>query len=81
MITFTNKAAGEMKRRIALTQKKSLGYVGTFHSFCALILRKDGIHVGLNRNFVIYDDDDQTSLMKTILKEKEIKKNSRPHLF
>lgn len=74
MITFTNKAAGEMKKRIALTQKKSLGYVGTFHSFCALLLRKDGIHMGLDRNFVIYDDNDQDSLMKAILKEKEIKK-------
>lgn len=74
MITFTNKAAGEMKRRITLAQKKSLGYVGTFHSFCALVLRKDGIHVGLDRNFVIYDDDDQNSLMKTILKEKGITK-------
>lgn len=74
MITFTNKAAGEMKKRIRLHKKGSLGYVGTFHSFCATVLRMDGIHLGLHRSFVIYDDDDQVSLMKTIMKEKEIKK-------
>ena len=72
MITFTNKAAGEIKKRIALTQKKKLGYAGTFHSFCGLILRKEGCHIGLDRNFVIYDDDDQSSLIKTILKEKGV---------
>ncbi len=71
MITFTNKAASEMKARIQglLKDKKSrLGYIGTFHSFCAMILRRDGFHIGIDRNFVIYDDDDQTALIKHILK-------------
>ncbi len=74
MITFTNKAAGEMKKRIRMQRKTSLGYVGTFHSFCANVLRNDGVHIGLSKNFVIYDDDDVQSLMKSILKEKDIKK-------
>lgn len=74
MITFTNKAAGEMKKRINAQQKQNLGYVGTFHSLCAWIIRKEGVAIGINRNFVIYDEDDTQSLMKRILKEKDIKK-------
>jgi len=76
MITFTNKAAGELKKRMRFHQKKSLGYVGTFHSFCAQVLRSEGIHIGLNKGFVIYDDDDQLALMKAIVKEKEVKRFS-----
>ena len=60
MITFTNKAAGEMKRRM----NTRLGFIGTFHSFCAFILRRSGQYIGLDRNFVIYDEDDQISLVK-----------------
>lgn len=74
MITFTNKAAGEMKKRINSNQKTSLGYVGTFHSFGALLLRKEGEHIGVENDYVIYDDDDQVSMMKSILKDKGIKK-------
>lgn len=78
MITFTNKAASEMKERIAkaLSFKKEvkLGYVGTFHSFCCMILRHDGPHIGIDRNFSIYDDDDQSDLLKTILKGMETKR-------
>lgn len=66
MITFTNKAAGEMKQRMGAVK---LGFVGTFHSFCARALRIDGEHVGLDPRFVIYDTDDQTALMKRILKD------------
>src|SRR5687768_17297884 len=53
MITFTNKAAGEMKERINrhLQGREKLGYVGTYHSLCARILRIDGIHIGLDRSF------------------------------
>ncbi len=73
MITFTNKAAGEMKERIAkassLVEGGHLGYIGTFHSFCAQILRRDGMNLGLDPKFTIYDDDDQTQLLKTILKD------------
>src|SRR3989344_5075488 len=71
MITFTNKAANEMKERMGL---KRLGYVGTFHSFCCQILRRDGYHIGIDPEFTIYDDDDQLSLMKKIVKKIESKR-------
>lgn len=78
MITFTNKAASEMKERIshALGRKKNahLGYVGTFHSFCAMLLRRYGYAAGIDRNFTIYDDDDQSAVIKTILKKMDAKK-------
>ncbi|MBN1331946.1 UvrD-helicase domain-containing protein [Candidatus Dojkabacteria bacterium] len=79
-VTFTNKAAGEIKERIEklLTQKKasgnwaygySLPWAGTFHSICARILRIDGENIGIGRNFVIYDPTDQQKLIRDILKE------------
>lgn len=78
MITFTNKAAAEMKARIlkALQQKSGigLGYVGTFHSFCATLLRKQGFHLGIERHFTIYNDDDQSDVIKAILKKLDSKK-------
>lgn len=77
MITFTNKAANEMKKRIGGTK---LGYVGTFHSFCAYLLRRDGQHIGLDRDFAIYDDNDQTTIIKQILK-KAGKKSTPSHLI
>jgi DNA helicase-2/ATP-dependent DNA helicase PcrA len=70
MITFTNKAAEEMKKRIACR----LGFVGTFHAFCARLLRLEGEAIGLNKNFLIYDENDQLDLLKEILKKREIKK-------
>jgi DNA helicase-2/ATP-dependent DNA helicase PcrA len=80
MITFTNKAANEMKQRIiaSLNRKESriLGYIGTFHSFCAAILRREIHHLGWSNNFVIYDEDDQLSLIKSILKKKGIDKHT-----
>ena len=71
MITFTNKAGGEMKKRIQekLGLEEHLGFVGTFHTFCAHLLRIEGFRIGIDPDFVIYDDDDQTSLMKSILKK------------
>ncbi|MDA1316877.1 MAG: UvrD-helicase domain-containing protein [bacterium] len=71
MITFTNKAAREMKERIikASGGTLQLGFVGTFHSFCALALRKDGVHIGIPHNFTIYDAQDQQQLIKSILKK------------
>lgn len=77
MITFTNKAASEMKARIARIHKKGiskLGYIGTFHSFCCSILRRDGVHLGLDRNFSIYDTNDQEDVIKKILKKIDSKK-------
>src|SRR3989338_5611834 len=65
MITFTNKAANEMKERIGL---KKLGYIGTFHSFCCQILRRECHNLGIDNDFIIFDEDDQISLLKKILK-------------
>ena len=66
MITFTNKAASEMKRRMGTTQ---LGFVGTFHALCARMLRIDGDQIGIDKNFVIYDESDQLMLIKQIIKK------------
>lgn len=70
LVTFTNKAAGEMKERIERLTGSSIPYAGTFHSLCARILRLDGYLVGLDRNYVIYDSDDQNQLIKAIYKER-----------
>lgn len=73
-ITFTNKAAREMKERIY----KMMGgvadeiWISTFHSMCVRILRRDIDRIGYNRNFTILDSTDQQSVIKTILKEKNI---------
>lgn len=72
MITFTNKAAGEMKDRVYRYGK--LGYIGTFHSFCAKILRQEGYLIGLDNKFTIYDENDQLNLIKNILKKKDFNK-------
>lgn len=79
MITFTNKAAREMKERIARAtgSEADLGYVGTFHSFCCMLLRRDGEHIGIPRSFVIYDDDDQQQVLKQILKKMHTKYSPR----
>jgi len=79
MITFTNKAAREMKDRIALIteNKTTLGYIGTFHSFCAMILRRDGEYIGIPHSYTIYDDGDQQQLLKQILKKKQSKLSPR----
>lgn len=74
MVTFTNKAAGEMKQRV----KKKLGFIGTFHSFCARVLRFDGEKIGLYKNFVIYDESDQLELIDKIIKEKKLPERYRP---
>lgn len=85
MITFTNKAAGEMKLRISReflkTQSEPVGFVGTFHAFCARILRHAGPYIGIDRSFTIFDDDDQTSLVKTIIKKLDNPKKYTPGHF
>jgi DNA helicase II / ATP-dependent DNA helicase PcrA len=70
-VTFTNKAAKEIKERVArlIGAEVKLSWGGTFHSVCARILRIDGKHVGIPNSFVIYDTDDQTSLIKGIVKD------------
>ena len=69
-ITFTNKAAGELKDRIAakLGSENSGVVAGTFHSVCGRILRRFGEHVGYTSNFTIYDTDDQKRLIKDLIK-------------
>ncbi|MBM2840424.1 MAG: UvrD/REP helicase, partial [Bacteroidetes bacterium] len=73
-LTFTNKAANEMKGRItALVQSDSKSiWMGTFHSIFARILRREGEHLGYGRNFTIYDTDDSLALVKTIMNSLKI---------
>ena len=73
-VTFTNKAAGEMKERITELTGKDLkdAWVGTFHSQCNKILRREIDVLGYGRDFSIYDDSDQAGLIRHILKEFKI---------
>jgi len=70
-VTFTNKAAGEMRHRLRglLGARADAMWIGTFHSTCARLLRKYGSVVGLTKSFVIFDDDDQMKLVEKMLKE------------
>ena len=79
-LTFTNKAAKEMKQRIEeiIPNPDNSMFVGTFHSFCALALRRDGDKIGLDRRFVIYDDNDQIACMKMIMEELNIDPDRYP---
>lgn len=67
LLTFTNKASGEMKERIARLSKEMPGYAGTFHSFCVRVLRIDGKEIGIPPDFTIYDDSDQKEAIKEVL--------------
>jgi len=85
MVTFTNKAAGEMKERIH-KKLQSLNIristppsVGTFHSMCAKILRIDGIHIDIPHEYQIFDTEDQVSVIKQALEKLDISpKNAKP---
>ncbi|MCK5124475.1 MAG: UvrD-helicase domain-containing protein, partial [Dehalococcoidia bacterium] len=70
-VTFTNKAAREMKDRLEqlLGQAAEALTLGTFHAICARILRREGKAIGLSSSFVIYDEEDQLSLIKQALEE------------
>ena len=70
-ITFTNKAANEMRERVEETLESDASdmWISTFHSCCVRILRKDINRIGYNRSFVIYDSADQVTLVKDCLKE------------
>jgi len=78
-VTFTNKAAGEMARRVeALLQPVGVGapLIATFHSACVRILRQHGKHIGLPSHFTIYDEDDRLALVKECMKEGELAERS-----
>lgn len=73
-VTFTNKAAKEMRFRLAglldqdASQREFMPWMGTFHSVCVRLLRMEGEVIGLQRNFVIYDEDDRRSVIKQAMK-------------
>ncbi|GFH40870.1 DNA helicase PcrA [Lactococcus insecticola] len=72
-ITFTNKAAREMRERaVTLNPRAQDSLIATFHSMCVRILRRDADHIGYNRNFTIIDPGEQRTLMKRILKEQNV---------
>jgi DNA helicase-2/ATP-dependent DNA helicase PcrA len=73
-VTFTNKAANEMKGRVAniLGPKNVTPMMGTFHAICARILREDGYEIGLGRSFVIFDEVDSLALVKSVMKDLDI---------
>lgn len=74
-VTFTNKAAKEMRERLARLlgeqsdRRDFMPWMGTFHSICVRLLRMDGQAIGVARNFVIYDEDDRQSLIKQVMKQ------------
>ena len=81
-LTFTNKAANEMKERIAqLVGEEKARYLqmGTFHSILARILRYECSHLGFQSNFTIYDENDSRSLIKTIVKEMQLDDKKYKH--
>jgi DNA helicase-2/ATP-dependent DNA helicase PcrA len=84
LLTFTNKAAGEMKERIRKllipnSDLSELPFAGTFHSFCARILRFDGHHTSISSHFLIFDEQDQQDLVKQALVKLDLNvKNFKP---
>ncbi len=80
-VTFTNKAAGEMRERLEQLAGPELAselWVGTFHSVCCRLLRRYHEEVGLGRNFVIYDDADQKSVLNRIIKSRGLDERIYP---
>ena len=74
-VTFTNKAAKEMRERVGqllsedATNRSFMPYMGTFHSICVRILRQDGESIGIQKNFVIFDESDRQSAIKQASKQ------------
>lgn len=84
-VTFTNKAAGEMRNRIRILISHQLPvtsyqfpFIGTFHSFCASILRNEYAKIGYKKNFTIFDDDDSLSLLKEVAKDLNVSPKQYP---
>jgi len=79
-VTFTNKAAGEMRSRVALllgADPKGL-WIGTFHALSARLLRREAAHLGFGPNFTIYDEDDSESFIKRLLEQRGISPKANP---
>ncbi|HEX5447743.1 MAG TPA: UvrD-helicase domain-containing protein [Candidatus Saccharimonadales bacterium] len=83
-VTFTNKAAGEMRERVArllgqnAENRGFMPYMGTFHSICVRILRQDGEHAGIPRNFVIWDEGDRQAAVKQCSRRAGVDEKSFP---
>jgi DNA helicase-2/ATP-dependent DNA helicase PcrA len=83
-VTFTNKAAGEMRSRVAKLLGQSeqnrgfMPYMGTFHSICVRLLRQDGEHIGIPRNFVIWDEGDRQAAVKQAAKQAGVDEKAFP---
>jgi DNA helicase-2/ATP-dependent DNA helicase PcrA len=83
-VTFTNKAAKEMRARVAhllganADNRSFMPYMGTFHGICVRILRQDGEHVGISRSFVIFDESDRQSAVKSAIKQLMIDEKAFP---
>ncbi|MGE0549621.1 MAG: ATP-dependent helicase [Kofleriaceae bacterium] len=79
-VTFTNKAAGEMRHRLReiLGEAADVMWIGTFHATCARLLRRYGERVGLKKGFVIFDDNDQIKLVERLLKETGLDEQMSP---
>ncbi|MEI7682688.1 MAG: UvrD-helicase domain-containing protein [Candidatus Saccharibacteria bacterium] len=83
-VTFTNKAAGEMRERVAhllgarADDRTFMPYMGTFHSICVRLLRQDGEAINIPRNFVIFDEGDRQSTVKRITKQLHIDEKAFP---
>lgn len=77
-ITFTNKSANEMKERVAklLSRDVENMWMGTFHSICVRILRRNIDKIGYNRSFTIYDRDDQITLVRECIKDRNLNKDT-----
>ena len=76
-VTFTNKAASEMRERLAVltgqpNSRNFMPWMGTFHGICVRLLRQDGAAIGVSPNFVIYDEDDRQGLIKQAMKSLSI---------
>lgn len=83
-VTFTNKAAREMRERVAKLlgenpdNKSFMPFMGTFHGICVRLLRQDGDHIGIPRNFVIFDESDRVSAIKQASKQLMLDEKSFP---
>lgn len=83
-VTFTNKAAKEMRERVAVLSGKNaadrgfMPYMGTFHGICVRLLRQDGEYIGIPRSFVIFDESDRQSAVKTASKQVMLDEKSFP---